>query len=160
MAKRKIVTIPDPVLRTKAASVPLTELATPALRQLVADMVETMDLADGIGLAAPQIGLRQRLFIVATKDGAKIFINPKITKHSFLKVTMEEGCLSIPGVFGTVKRPRRVTVQALDAEGKSFSLEAEGLFARVIQHEYDHINGVLFTDKVIRMTRGEKPAKT
>lgn len=160
MAKYKIVTIPDPVLRAKAASVPLADLATPALRQRIADMVETMETADGIGLAAPQIGLSQRLFIVATKDGAKVFINPKITKTSFLKVVMEEGCLSIPGVFGTVKRPRRVTIQALDIDGKQFLLEAEGLFARVIQHEYDHINGVLFTDKVIRITRGEKPAKT
>lgn len=157
MAKRKLITIPNAILRKKAASVTLQELQTPTMQSLLADMSETMFAEDGIGLAAPQIGVSQRIFVVATKDGAKAFINPKIVKQSFLSIVMEEGCLSIPGVFGTVKRPRRVTIEALDASGKPFSLPAEGLLARIVQHEMDHLNGVLFIDKVIRITRGEKP---
>lgn len=160
MAKRKLVIIPDPVLRKKAASLETVAFGTESLRTLVADMAETMMEADGIGLAAPQIGISQRIFVVATSNGARVFINPKLTKQSFLKIAMEEGCLSIPGVYGTVKRPRRVTVEALDVEGKAFTLQAGGLLARVIQHELDHLNGVLFTDKVITITRGEKPAQT
>ncbi|MEK7631349.1 MAG: peptide deformylase [Patescibacteria group bacterium] len=160
MAKRKIVTIPNAILRAKAVSLEKNAFGTPSIRQLVQDMAETMAAADGIGLAAPQVGTRERVFIVATKNGALAFCNPKIVKHSFLKITMEEGCLSIPGVFGTVKRPRRIQVEACDVEGKPFRTTADGLLARVIQHELDHLNGILFIDKVIRITRGEKPANT
>lgn len=160
MAKRKIITIPHETLRVKATSLKLEDFRTLELRNLVADMAETMEAAEGIGLAATQIDVRLRLFVVATKAGPQAFFNPKLTKKSYLKVTMEEGCLSIPGVFGTVKRPRRVQVQAQDVEGKIFTVDAAGLLARVIQHELDHLNGILFTDQVIRITRGERPTKS
>ncbi len=159
MAKRKIITIPHETLRVKATSLKLEDFGTTELRTLVDDMAETMTAADGIGLAATQIDVRLRVFLVSTKDGPQAFFNPKILSRSFLKVVMEEGCLSIPEVFGTVKRPRRVQLQAQDVEGKIFTVNAAGLFARVIQHELDHLNGILFTDKVIRITRGERPTK-
>lgn len=157
MPRLPIVIIPNRILRTPAAPVQLAELGSPAMQKLIDDMVETMFIADGIGLAAPQIDVSKRLIVVATKDGATAYVNPKITKHSLWKESMEEGCLSIPGVFGMVKRYKRITVEALDRHGKPVTVVAEGLFARIIQHEVDHIDGILFTTRVSRYTKGERP---
>ncbi len=119
-----------------------------ALAILVDAMFETMGDADGVGLAAPQIGLAQRFFVVDTKQPGErlVFINPQIMETSVEQVSYEEGCLSIPGAFAHIVRPAEVTVQALDLKGKPFTLKATNLLARVIQHENDHLNGVLFID--------------
>lgn len=130
-----------------------------ALRILVDAMFETMDQADGVGLAAPQIGVNSRLFVIHIKNTEKrAYINPQIIETSVETETAEEGCLSIPGVWHDVERPLRVTVQAQNLEGKAFIVKAEGLLARAIQHETDHLNGVLFIDRLDDIER-EKMVK-
>lgn len=157
MSRIPIVTIPNRILRTRVEPLPVGELKKPQVQRFIDDMVETMFAADGIGLAATQVGETKRIIVVTTRDGAMVYVNPQITKRSFLKETMEEGCLSIPGVFGLVRRNKRITMSALDRNGNTLTVNAEGLFARIIQHEVDHVDGVLFTEKVTRYTKGERP---
>lgn len=141
-----IYTLGEEVLTEKAKPVKTFDSA---LALLVDAMFETMTEADGVGLAAPQVGVSERLFVVDLRDGNRwVFINPEIIATSEECVTAEEGCLSIPGVFSEVTRAARVTVQALNVKGRPFTVEAEGLFARAIQHELDHLNGVLFIDRL------------
>jgi peptide deformylase len=145
-----IVTYGSKVLRKRAEDV---KTVTPALKRLADDMLEAMYTASGVGLAAPQVGESVRLFVldVSREDGKRepmVFFNPRIVS-SRGSDTAEEGCLSIPDVWAEVTRPEIITVQALDREGKSFEVkDADGLLARCIQHEYDHLEGVLFTDKI------------
>jgi peptide deformylase len=154
MAKREIVLYPDPVLATRAAEV---AEVNDEIRQLVDDMAETMYAAPGIGLAATQIGVLHRV-VVMDVEGAeeprllRVFINPVITKREG-KITWEEGCLSIPGIYDKVERSGKLTVEALDRDGKPFTLEAEGLLAVCIQHEIDHIDGVVFLDHLSMLKR-------
>lgn len=136
---------PDPRLR--AMSEAIDPNAISSLGDLWRDMAKTMKDNDGIGLAAPQIGKTIRLIVVSTNDGPLAMFNPELTKKSLLKEWGEEGCLSIPQTFGDVKRHKSVRCSFIDAEGKNRSIDAKGLLARVIQHEIDHINGVLFIDK-------------
>lgn len=121
-----------------------------ALAMLVDAMFDTMIEADGVGLAGPQVGVSSRLFVVDTRrEGERIaFINPDIVETSDDSVPYEEGCLSIPGVYHDVMRPSRIVVRAQDVDGRHFTLEAGGLLARVIQHEYDHLEGRLFVDRL------------
>ena len=141
----RICKLGEEVLRNK--SVPV-ESVTDELRALINEMFDTMIEANGVGLAAPQIGKNIRLFvIIADDDIRRVFINPQIVKTSADLVDYEEGCLSIPQVYENIKRPSKVTVQALDENGKSFVLDADGLLARIIQHENDHLDGVVFIDK-------------
>lgn len=152
----KIITVPDPIL-TKEAK--LVEKIDRNIFMLVDDMIETCRSANGIGLAAPQIGQSIRLCIINLEHlGLAPFalVNPKITKKSWKKVEMEEGCLSIPGVFGIVKRPQNIKVKAQNLTGEESEFEADGLLSRVIQHEVDHLNGILFTSKMIRRTSGQE----
>ncbi len=133
------------ILRKKSA--PVKEI-TPELLALIADMKETMTQSNGIGLAAPQIGKNIRLIIVATKEGERALINPEIISKSILKETDEEGCLSIPGCFVKVKRHKSIAVRALNEDGTASTFKAQGLYARVIQHEIDHLDGVLMIDRI------------
>ena len=141
----------DPVLRRRARAV---ESVTPELRTIVADMVDTMYDEVGLGLAAPQIGVSLRLMVVADAESreARALISPVITEQGG-EVTAEEGCLSIPGVFAPVKRAEWVRLEAQDPEGKAVTLTARGLRARVFQHEMDHLDGVLFIDRLDPVTR-------
>ncbi len=139
-----IVTIPDPVLRLEAG--PVKEIDA-SIRDLTDQMFGALQEAQGIGLAAPQVGKSLQLFIVYLKtDTPRVFINPTILETSLETVKHEEGCLSIPGVYADVVRPEAIQVQAWNEKGKPFSLAADGLLARVILHEYDHLKGVLFPD--------------
>ncbi|MGE4467374.1 peptide deformylase [Sphaerochaeta sp.] len=141
-----IYTLGEEVLREKCQKV--TEFDN-ALRILVDAMFDTMDEADGVGLAAPQVGVTKRLFVIHIRGAEKrAYINPQIIETSIETSTDEEGCLSIPGVWHDVQRPARVTVQAQDVEGKVFQVKADGLLARALQHENDHLNGVLFIDRL------------
>jgi peptide deformylase len=141
-----IYTLGEEVLREKCQKV--TEFDN-ALRILVDAMFDTMDEADGVGLAAPQVGVTKRLFVIHIRGEEKrAYINPQIIETSIETSTDEEGCLSIPGVWHDVQRPARVTVQAQDVEGKVFQVKADGLLARALQHENDHLNGVLFIDRL------------
>ncbi len=144
----KIYKLGEEVLREKCTEVSPEEI-NDQFRLTLNEMFETMISANGVGLAAPQVGIAKRFFVViADDDVRRVFINPTITKTSGDLVDYEEGCLSIPGVYENIKRPGKVSVSALDENGKRFSIEdAEGLLARVIQHEYDHLDGVLYIDR-------------
>lgn len=146
---REILVYPDPRLRDVAE--PVTEVDD-SIRQLVEDMAETMYAAPGVGLAANQIGVLKRVFVIDIADEGepsdlKVFINPEILESSGTQ-SYQEGCLSFPGGSEEIKRAERVRVRALDAFGTPFELEAEGLLAVAIQHENDHLNGVLMIDKL------------
>jgi len=148
-----IICYPDPFLRKRASNVDPVQI--PALQGLFANMVQTMREKDGIGLAAPQIGLSLQVTVISYKDGPLILINPELSQFSFKKETAEEGCLSIPGINGLVKRSKKLTFKALNEKGQIIEGIAEGLFARVLQHEIDHLNGVLFIDRAKKITHGK-----
>lgn len=140
-----ITKLGEDILRQKAEPVPEV---TDEIRKLCEDMFETMDAADGVGLAAPQVGLPLRMFVLmADDDVRRVFINPQIIKTSSEVGEYDEGCLSLPKIYETIVRPVAVTVQALNENGKPFTLDADGLLARIIQHEYDHLDGIIFIDR-------------
>lgn len=141
-----IVTYGDPVLEEKAQ--PVAEFDE-KLKSLVADMFEAMRRDRGIGLAAPQVGVSSRVFVTDVEgDGQRVFVNPEIIMTSPEVSEYEEGCLSFPGLYFTVKRPASVKVQAFTEKGKPFTVDAEGLLARVVLHEFDHLEGKLFIDRI------------
>ena len=141
-----IMKLGEEVLREKCT--PVTEFDD-SLHILIQAMFETLEEADGVGLAAPQVGVDKRFFIVSLPDGTKReFINPEITGFSVETNPYEEGCLSLPGVYHDVVRPSKVMINAQDANGVPFTLKASGLMARVIQHEYDHLDDKLFIDRL------------
>jgi peptide deformylase len=142
-----IITNPNPILKKKSVEVKLKKISSKEFQELCLNMEKTMEEKKGVGIAAPQIGENIRLIIINTKDGGVVMINPKITKKSLTKEWGEEGCLSVPGVFGQVKRHKKIECEYLDKTGKEIKIKAEGLMARVIQHEIDHLDGVLFIDK-------------
>lgn len=147
MKKLRLRYLGDPVLRRKARRVDKVTLAT---RETVDTMWEIMYESNGIGLAAPQVGLSQRIIVVDTREpGEKAaLINPEIVWMGDELCKMKEGCLSIPGVEGEVMRPLKVRVKGLGVDGKPVEIAASGLFARVFQHEIDHLNGIVFIDQV------------
>ena len=145
---RRILTDPDPLLRKVAKKVTGLELKLPLTQQLIDDMLETMHAAPGIGLAAPQVGASKRIIVVhvGDNDGPFVVINPVLTDFEG-EVVGAEGCLSIPGKVGDVKRAERCTISGSDRKGKAFRLRAEGMLSRCFQHEVDHLDGVLIYDK-------------
>ncbi len=143
----QIITNPNPILRKRSAEVEPEKIASGDFKALCRDMEKTMVKKDGVGLAAPQIGKNIRVITVNTKDGAVCMINPKITRKSFGKEWGEEGCLSVPGIFGEVERHLKISYNYFDTNGKKIKANAYGFMARVIQHEVDHIDGILFIDK-------------
>ena len=153
MALRTIRLDSDPILRKQSRKV---ESFDEKIKILVADMIETMYDADGVGLAAPQVGILKRILVIDIYDetGVKVLINPEIVDQKGEQIDVE-GCLSIPGVSGTVKRPEYIKVKGFDQEGKEIVVEGEGLLARALCHEIDHLDGILFTDKIIEETSCE-----
>jgi peptide deformylase len=151
MAVLKVRKYGDPVLRRRAAEV--TEV-TPELHTTIADMIETMYDEAGIGLAAPQVGISLRLMVVGhdARSEPRALINPAIVGRGG-EVTAEEGCLSIPGVFAPVTRSEWVDLEAKDVDGRPVKIHGQGLLARVLQHEMDHLDGVLFIDRLDPVTR-------
>lgn len=147
MAIRTIRTDNDPILRKRSKEITLFD---DKLDLLIEDMIETMHHADGIGLAAPQIGILKRLIVIDLYDeeGPMALINPRIIEQNGLQME-EEGCLSLPGRHGVVKRPLSVTVQYEDTEGTTFEMVGEELLARVLCHEIDHLDGILYIDKEV-----------
>lgn len=145
MALRNIVKDGDPILRKKCREV--TEF-NERLNVLLDDMRETLVLANGAGLAAPQVGVLKRVAIVSVDDAFYELINPEIIETAGEEIS-PEGCLSLPGICGTVNRPYKVTVRAQDRFGKTFTARGEGLLARAFCHEIDHLDGILFEDKII-----------
>ena len=152
MALLNILHVPDPRLRTEAAPV---EQVDDGIRKLVDDMFETMYEAPGIGLAATQVNVHKQVIVIdisEEKDRPLALINPRLTARRG-EEEMEEGCLSVPGVYDKVQRAEQVTVAALDRDGQPFELEADGLLAVCIQHEMDHLSGKLFVDYLSVMKR-------
>jgi peptide deformylase len=155
MAIRPIIALPDKRLRLVSEPVARVD---DDVRKLVADMFETMYEAPGVGLAAIQVGVPKRVVTIDATRGEEekqpiALINPEIVWSSEEKIAHEEGCLSIPEYLDEVARPERVKVRFLDLEGRAHELEADGLLARVVQHEIDHINGVLFIDHLSKLKR-------
>jgi peptide deformylase len=151
MAVLKVRRYGDPVLRRRAVAI---DAVTPEIRRLADDMIDTMYDEVGIGLAAPQIGVAVRLLVVGDEEGrgAQVLVNPVITEQGGT-VTAEEGCLSLPGFFAPVTRAQWVKLEAQDLDGKPIAITARGLRSRVFQHEIDHLDGVLFIDRVDAVTR-------
>ena len=155
MTIKPLIILPDPVLRQVSAPVDTVDAS---IRKLSDDMLETMYDAPGIGLAAIQVGVPRKLLVIDLhKEGEEkkpqIFINPEILASSDQRSTYEEGCLSIPDYYAEVERPASVTVSYVDIDGKKQVIEAEGLLATCLQHEIDHLNGVLFIDYISRLKR-------
>ena len=160
MALLEILEVPDPRLRQK--STPLAEV-TDETRQLIADMFETMYEAPGIGLAAVQVGVPIRLLVIDLQEpeeeggepvkDPRVFINPELYDHSATEVPYNEGCLSVPDQYAEVDRPDRIRARWLDENGKQHDEEIDGMLAVVLQHEMDHLEGVLFIDHLSRLKR-------
>ena len=155
MTVRPILTAPDPRLQAVSMDV---EAVDAAIRTLVDDMADSMYAAEGIGLAAIQIGVAKRILVIDLdqKEGKKnpvAYINPKITWASDEMAVCEEGCLSVPEIWDDVERPARIRCEYLDRDGKKQTLEADGLLATCLQHEMDHLNGVLFIDHLSRLKK-------
>ncbi|HKK22528.1 MAG TPA: peptide deformylase [Pseudohaliea sp.] len=153
MAIMDILAFPDPRLRTRAAPV---ESVDDALRTLIDDLLETMYDAGGIGLAATQVNVHRRLLVMDTsaeRDRPMVYINPTFEILDPALGEYDEGCLSVPGFYETVNRPRRITVRALDRDGEAFTEELEGLAAICLQHEVDHLDGKLFVDYISPLKR-------
>jgi peptide deformylase len=160
MAIREIVEVPDPRLRQISSPV---EEVTDEIRELVSDMFETMYAAPGIGLAAIQVGVAKRILVIDLQEPEEeggepvknphVFINPEIVTHSDQEVPYTEGCLSVPDQFAEVDRPDKIRARWLDLDGKQQEKEIDGLLAVCLQHEMDHLNGVLFIDHLSRLKR-------
>lgn len=160
MAIRQIVEVPDPRLRQISSPV---EEVTDEIRELVSDMFETMYAAPGIGLAAIQVGVPKRVLVIDLQEPEEeggepvrdphVFINPEILQHSDQEVPYTEGCLSVPDQFAEVDRPDRIRARWLDIDGTPQEEDIEGLLATCLQHEMDHLNGVLFIDHLSRLKR-------
>lgn len=134
----------NPILRQKSKPV---EHLTKEVRDLIRQMKTTMEENKGVGLAAPQVNVSLRLIVCEVNNKFYAFINPEIIKYSKETSIMEEGCLSLPSIYGEVERPEKIILKAINPEGKKIKLKAFGLLARVIQHEIDHLDGILFIDK-------------
>ena len=155
MTKRTIITEPDTILRKKSVSL---DKVDDDLRELMDDMLETMYAAPGIGLAGVQIGILKRLIVIdVSKDEEKknpiFLINPEIISKSSITSVYEEGCLSLPGYFAEIERPAECQIEYIDYHGKKKEMKASGLLATCIQHEVDHLNGILFIDYLSKLKR-------
>ncbi|MBI2096708.1 MAG: peptide deformylase [Candidatus Sungbacteria bacterium] len=171
---RPIITEPNPVLRRRSEEVLASSIPSAEIRKVIADLKATLAQSeDGIGIAAPQIGISLRIFVVSeeakfvdrrsstAKEVKKnwepyVYINPEIKKFSVKKSESIEGCLSLPGKFGIVSRPDKISIEALDEHGQKIHHGASKFFARVLQHEMDHLNGILFIDKATRFVNVAK----
>jgi len=154
MAILEILRYPDPRLQRVAR--PVTTFDE-RLRTLVRDMADTMYAAPGIGLAATQVDVHERVIVIdlsEAKDRLQVFVNPKIVQASDERKVYEEGCLSVPGIYDEVERPDRIRVEAFDAEGRGFALDADGLLAVCLQHEIDHLDGKVFVQYLSRLKQG------
>jgi peptide deformylase len=166
MAIRQIVTLPDPILRRKARTVSRFDAE---LQTLIDDMIDTMREAPGVGLAAPQVGIQDRIIVVEYAEDEEneespkklyVMVNPEIKQQSEETVVGVEGCLSIPGWQGDVERAYSVTVKGQTRRGQPMKVKAKGWMARIFQHEVDHVNGVVFTDRATKVWKPEPDQQT
>lgn len=144
----EIVTNPTPSLRERSVEVDPKEITTPEFQTYLDTLTHTMLVKDGVGIASPQVGRNIRAIVVQLDQVSECYMNPEITKVSEALIESEEGCLSVPGIYGLVERHKRVTVRALNRHGRRVELDLRNFPAIVFQHEIDHLNGVLFIDKI------------
>ncbi len=143
----KVITYPNEILREVSHEITVEETKSPQMQAFFNDLAQTMVKEDGVGIAAPQVGKNIRVIAVNTKSGPEIFINPKITFRSSTKIKGEEGCLSVPGVYGIVERYKKINVSALNKHGEEIIPDTDGFLSIVFQHEIDHLDGILFIDR-------------
>lgn len=151
-----VVTLPTKTLRDRSRELEVSEITTPEFQAFLDKLVETMFVEDGVGIAAPQVGNNIRAIVVNTEAGPECYMNPELVKKSEAMVDSEEGCLSVPGKFGLVKRHKKVTVRALNRHGRKVEFEAKQFPAIIFQHEVDHLDGVLFIDKADKVVEVKK----
>ncbi len=149
----EIVKHPAPSLRERSVEVDAAQITTPEFQAYLDALSHTMMVKDGVGIASPQVGRNIRAIVVLMNDEPTCFINPEITKTSTAMIESEEGCLSVPGIYGMVERHKRVTLKALNRHGRKLELDLRNFDAIVFQHEIDHLDGILFIDKM------KEPAK-
>ncbi len=149
-----VITNPNPILRQVASEIDASSIQSDDFQSFLQDMLATMLKKDGVGLAAPQVGISKRVIVINHKGKMYAMINPQILKKSWAKKKAEEGCLSVPNVFGDVSRHKRVLVSYLDHNGKEQKFEASDMLARIIQHENDHLDGILFIDTAENIKKG------
>lgn len=145
-----IITYPNKILRQKSKPVKTERIFSSEFKELITNMRKAIKIGDGVGLAAVQIGVPERVILVEIEGRPEVFINPALSGKSWKKIAIEEGCLSVPGVHGYVKRSYAVTVKALNESGEKIILKAQGIPAVIFQHEVDHTNGILFIDKLTK----------
>lgn len=151
----KIITFPSSILRKKSKKI--TKLTDQSIKKITADLLLAMKENDGLGLSAPQIGYPLKIIAINTQAADQIFINPKIIwKTFFKKEVAEEGCLSLPGIYGLVRRNKKVKIKYYNLDGKKIKIWTAGLLARIFQHEIDHLKGILFIDKAKTITKGKE----
>lgn len=156
--KLTVLTIPDKRLRQRANEVNVATLARLRDEGLFDALIATMVGADGVGIAATQVGIPHRVIVVLEGKTPRVYVNPEITSRSVRTAVDTEGCLSVPGVIGLVRRARSVTVRALNPDGKPVVRKAKDLTARILQHEVDHLDGILFIDRAIKTSELPKDA--
>src|SRR3989338_257783 len=144
-----VLTNPNKTLRERSVELSDREFVSQKIKTLIKALKETMKIENGVGIAAPQVGILKRLIIIETETGPMAFMNPQIVRRSIRKINSKEGCLSVPGIYGIVRRHKAVTVEAVNEEGQEVTIRAQNFPATVFQHEIDHHDGILFIDKVI-----------
>lgn len=152
-----MVTLPCPSLRERSVEVDKTEITTQEFQAFLDKLTKTMRIADGVGIASPQVGVNKRIFIAHIGHKTRAFINPVIVKQSDSKIETEEGCLSVPNVSGLVNRPKKITLRFIDRHGRNAEMILKNYDAVIAQHETDHLDGILFIDKATEITRGQMP---
>jgi peptide deformylase len=155
MNNLNIVIYPDETLRKQSEPLTTKEISSKYVQNLISSMIATMKKNNGIGLAAPQIGVNKQIITIDTSNAPLVLINPFIIKKSWAQITNEEGCLSIPNIVDNVKRHKSISVKTFTSNGQQINFTAKNLLARVIQHEVDHLNGILFIDKTDNYNKKE-----
>jgi len=155
MNELDVIKNPNSILRKVSEPISEADLLSAKTQSLIDNMIETMKVENGVGLAAPQVGEHLRIIIAETNEGPRAFINPKIISKSEKIVSGEEGCLSVPGVYGIVKRHKKVKIKAKNRQGEPVRMSAGGLLSVIFQHEIDHLDGILFIDKAEKIIKGE-----
>ncbi len=150
-----VLTYREPSVRQRSVEVPAEEITTKEFQDYLDKLISTMIVTDGIGIASPQVGINKRVAIVTIGKEIVAMVNPEIVKKSEATIESEEGCLSVPGVYGNVTRAKTVTVKALTRHGRRADYQLKKMDAVVAQHEIDHLDGILFIDKVNKITRGK-----
>ena len=150
----KVLTYKEPSVRQRSVEVSAEEITTKDFQDFLDKLIKTMGVEDGVGIASPQIGINKRVVIVTIGRKILALINPEITKFSETLIETEEGCLSVPNAYGLVNRSKKVSVKALDRHGRRYEADLKNFDAVVVQHEIDHLDGILFVDKTHQITRG------